>query len=74
MNSTKVCFPEAGKIAVREELIFLPAPGEILCAAEKSVISIGTETFACWESLKRAPTGRIGYTIRSSRDIVWRAA
>jgi 2-desacetyl-2-hydroxyethyl bacteriochlorophyllide A dehydrogenase len=45
MKSTKICFPEAGKVAVQDELVSPPAPGEVLCAAEKSVISIGTETF-----------------------------
>jgi 2-desacetyl-2-hydroxyethyl bacteriochlorophyllide A dehydrogenase len=45
MKSINVVFPEAGKVEVREESIAPPGPGEILCAAEKSVISIGTETF-----------------------------
>src|SRR5574341_322079 len=45
MKSTKICFPEAGKVVVQDELISSPVPGEVMCAAEKSVISIGTETF-----------------------------
>ena len=45
MNSTKVCFPQAGKVEIQEELVSPPGSGEVLCAAEKSVISIGTETF-----------------------------
>lgn len=45
MISTNIVFPEAGKVLVREEVITPPGPGEVLCAAEKSVISIGTETF-----------------------------
>lgn len=45
MKSLNVVFPEAGRIEVREEPIDPPGPGEILCAAEKSLISIGTETY-----------------------------
>jgi threonine dehydrogenase-like Zn-dependent dehydrogenase len=45
MKSIKIHFPEARKIAVCEELISPADHGEVLCAAEKSVISIGTETF-----------------------------
>lgn len=45
MKSTKIFFPEAGKAGVQEEVITPPEAGEVLCAAEKSVISIGTETF-----------------------------
>ena len=45
MKSTKIYFPEAGKVGVQEEQISAPDRGEVLCAAEKSVISIGTETF-----------------------------
>ncbi len=45
MKSTKIYFPEAGKVALQEEPVSPPAPGEVLCAAEKSAISIGTEIF-----------------------------
>jgi len=45
MKSTKIYFPEAGQIAIQEEIISPPGQGEVLCLAEKSVISIGTETF-----------------------------
>lgn len=45
MKSTKVCFPQAGEVAIQEELVSPPGLGEVLCVAEKSVISIGTETF-----------------------------
>jgi 2-desacetyl-2-hydroxyethyl bacteriochlorophyllide A dehydrogenase len=44
MQSLYVVFPEPGKVEVREELIGPPGPGEILCQARKSLISIGTET------------------------------
>jgi len=45
MKSLYVVFPEAGKVEVREETLGAPEPGEILCVAEKSLVSIGTETF-----------------------------
>jgi 2-desacetyl-2-hydroxyethyl bacteriochlorophyllide A dehydrogenase len=44
MKSIYVVFPEPGRVAVREESIDPPGPGEILCEARKSLISIGTET------------------------------
>jgi threonine dehydrogenase-like Zn-dependent dehydrogenase len=40
-----VIFPEKGKVEVREESVSPPGPGEVLCAAVKSLISIGTETY-----------------------------
>jgi threonine dehydrogenase-like Zn-dependent dehydrogenase len=43
MKSSYVVFPEPGKVEVREETIAPPGPGEILCEAQKSLISIGTE-------------------------------
>ncbi len=45
MKSLYVIFPEANKIEVREEDVTPPGPGEVLCQAQKSLISIGTETF-----------------------------
>ena len=45
MKSLYVVFPEKGKVEVREESVAPPGPGEVLCAAEKSLISIGTETY-----------------------------
>lgn len=45
MKSLCVVFPEKGEVEVWEESITPPDPGEILCAAQKSLISIGTETF-----------------------------
>ena len=38
-------FPEPNKIEVHEETITPPAEGEVLCVAEKSLISIGTESY-----------------------------
>jgi 2-desacetyl-2-hydroxyethyl bacteriochlorophyllide A dehydrogenase len=43
LKSKYVVYPKAGEIDVWEEEITPPEPGEILCAAEKSLISIGTE-------------------------------
>jgi 2-desacetyl-2-hydroxyethyl bacteriochlorophyllide A dehydrogenase len=45
MKSLYVIFPEAGKVEVREESVTPPGPAEILCQAEKSLISIGTESY-----------------------------
>jgi len=44
VQSLYVVFPGPGKVEVREEEIAPPGPGEVLCAAQKSLISIGTET------------------------------
>jgi 2-desacetyl-2-hydroxyethyl bacteriochlorophyllide A dehydrogenase len=46
MKSLYVVFPEPGKVEVREESVTPPGPGKILCQAQRSLISIGTET-AC---------------------------
>lgn len=45
MQATYIVFPEKGKVDVRVEAISPPGPGEVLCAAHKSLISIGTETY-----------------------------
>lgn len=45
MKSTYIVFPEKEKIDIWEETIASPEPDEILCAAEKSLISIGTESY-----------------------------
>jgi 2-desacetyl-2-hydroxyethyl bacteriochlorophyllide A dehydrogenase len=45
MKSLYIVFPEPNKIEVHEETLTPPEPGEILCAAEKSLISIGTESY-----------------------------
>lgn len=44
MQSQFIVFPAKARIEIREEQIAAPAPDEILCAATKSLISIGTET------------------------------
>lgn len=45
MQTTYIVFPEKGKVDVCVEAIAPPGPGEVLCAAQKSLISIGTETY-----------------------------
>ncbi len=45
MKSVYISFPEANKVTVEEEEVLPPQEGEILCQAEKSLISIGTETY-----------------------------
>ncbi|MCE7987021.1 MAG: chlorophyll synthesis pathway protein BchC [Caldilinea sp. CFX5] len=45
MQSTYIVFPEKGKIEVCEEAMTPPGPGEVLCAARQSLISIGTELY-----------------------------
>jgi len=44
MKSRYVVFTGPEKVEVREEPVKDPGPGEVLCQAEKSLISIGTET------------------------------
>jgi len=43
MKSQYIVFPEPGSVQIREEDVGPPDHGEILCAAEKTLISIGTE-------------------------------
>jgi 2-desacetyl-2-hydroxyethyl bacteriochlorophyllide A dehydrogenase len=45
MKSVYVVFPEPDRVEVREETLTPPGPGEVLCEAQKSLISIGTETY-----------------------------
>lgn len=45
MKSMYISFPEANRVTVEEEEVSSPQEGEILCQAEKSLISIGTETY-----------------------------
>lgn len=45
MQSHYIIFPEPQKIAVAIEEVAPPAPDQLLCRAEKSLISIGTESF-----------------------------
>lgn len=44
MKSMNIIFPEKGKISFCEESVDAPGQGEVLCAAEKSLLSTGTET------------------------------
>lgn len=71
MQSIYVLFPERGQVEVREESVTPPGPGELLCAASQSLISIGTETFCLrgifdpgsnWERWVRFPF-RPGYSM-----------
>ena len=43
VTSKYIVFPKARQVEVWEEDVTAPGPGEILCRAEKSLISIGTE-------------------------------
>lgn len=71
MRSKYVVFPEKGRVELREEDVASPGPGEILCGAEKSLISIGTESYCLegrfdpgtnWERWVRYPF-RPGYSM-----------
>lgn len=43
VQSKYIVFPEAGRVDVQEEAVAEPGPGQILCRARKSLVSIGTE-------------------------------
>ena len=43
MRSRAIVFPEAGRVAVVEEEVGQPGPGEVLCRARQSLVSLGTE-------------------------------
>lgn len=45
MKSVYLVFPEAGQVEVAEEEVSQPEAGQVLCRAEKSLLSIGTETY-----------------------------
>ncbi|MGQ9501658.1 MAG: zinc-binding dehydrogenase [Anaerolineae bacterium] len=45
MQSKYLVFPAPNKVDVRQEEVTPPKPGEVLCAAQKSLISIGTELY-----------------------------
>ncbi|MGC8878925.1 MAG: zinc-dependent alcohol dehydrogenase [Anaerolineae bacterium] len=45
MQSSYLVFPEPNKVDVWQEEVTPPGPGEVLCAAQKSLISIGTELY-----------------------------
>lgn len=44
MKSRNIVFLEAGRIEVRAEELALPGPGEVLCRARLSLVSLGTES------------------------------
>jgi 2-desacetyl-2-hydroxyethyl bacteriochlorophyllide A dehydrogenase len=71
MQSVYIVFPAPGKVELQEEAVSPPGPNEILCAAEKSLISIGTESYCLqgrfdtgtnWESWVKYPF-RPGYSM-----------
>ena len=43
MKSRAIVFPDAGRVAVVEEEVSPPGPGEVLCRATRSLVSLGTE-------------------------------
>lgn len=43
MKSHYIVFPEPGRVEVHEEDVGPPGPGQILCAAQSTLVSIGTE-------------------------------
>lgn len=45
VQSQYIVFPEPHVVDVLEESVDLPAPGQILCRARKSLLSTGTETY-----------------------------
>src|SRR5690349_25130793 len=45
MQSLNVLFPTANQVTVQVEPVAEPGPGQVLCQAEVSLISTGTETF-----------------------------
>lgn len=64
MRATSIVFPAPGQIEVREEEVVAPGPGEVLCRASLSLVSIGTETTCLrgdfdpgtyWQELIRYP-------------------
>lgn len=64
MQSLNIVFSAPGRVMLKEEPIEPPARGEVLCEAERSLISIGTEMFSLagvadpetnWSGLLRFP-------------------
>src|SRR5262249_12920856 len=43
VKSRAIVFPEAGRVAVVDEEVGPPGPGEVLCRARQSLVSLGTE-------------------------------
>jgi len=71
MKSQTIVFPAPNQVEVRDEEIAGPGPGEVLCAATKSLISAGTELNCLrgrfdpgtnWASMVRYPF-RPGYSM-----------
>jgi 2-desacetyl-2-hydroxyethyl bacteriochlorophyllide A dehydrogenase len=71
VKSIYIVFPEKEKVSVEEETLTPPERGEILCAAESSLISIGTESYCLrgvfdpgtnWEAWVKYPF-RPGYSM-----------
>ena len=63
-KSLNIVFPQARQVLVAEEDVAAPGPGEVLCRAQKSLVSRGTETFCLkgeydkgtyWEEYIRYP-------------------
>lgn len=71
MESTYIVFPEPNVVEIEVETVPDPGPGEVQCAASKSLVSIGTETFCLrgvfdqgtnWDSWVQYPF-RPGYSM-----------
>jgi threonine dehydrogenase-like Zn-dependent dehydrogenase len=71
VKSRNIVFPEAGRVEVVEEDVAPPAPGEVLCRARQSLVSLGTEgnclrgirdSGTYWEEYIRYPF-RPGYSM-----------
>ncbi len=45
MKSTYIVFPEKERVSLAEEIVSPPGRGEILCEAERSLVSTGTESY-----------------------------
>ncbi|MBC7813555.1 MAG: zinc-binding alcohol dehydrogenase, partial [Burkholderiales bacterium] len=74
MKSKFIVFPEKEQIAVWDEEIAPPAEGDILCRAEKSLVSIGTE-LNCLRGVFEAGTNWsdwVKYPFRPGYSIVGR--
>jgi threonine dehydrogenase-like Zn-dependent dehydrogenase len=63
-SALDIVFPSAGEVALEKVPVPVPGPGEVLCRAQKSLISRGTETFCLrgeydkgtyWEKYIRYP-------------------
>lgn len=61
MNSLYVAFPAKEKVSVEQEILTPPESNQVLCAAQRSLISIGTETF-CLRGVFEAGTNWEAWT------------